>query len=165
MSEDTLQMALVSMIKTFYPDILISLSLSGINLKGSVQEKSKEIAKMKKLGLVRGLPDLTLYLPESKILNVELKTEIGKQSPDQKLIESKLKSLGHNYYLVRSTAEVFGLISKHTSSEFRKTQFNQLSIPSSGGYLTSKFLYFPKGTPTELIKTKLKEYYDLCSSI
>lgn len=127
MSEDTLQMTLISMLKSLYPDILISLSLSGIKLNGNIEEKAKEISKMKKLGLVKGLPDLTLYLPKGQVLNLELKTTKGKQSPDQVAIEAKLKAMGHNYYLIRDSYHVFQLIAEFTNREYRLTAFTQLN--------------------------------------
>ena len=60
------------------------------------------IDMMKKVGLVPGVADLIIHLPNAKCVMCEVKTEIGTQSPAQKKIEAKIKAMGGNYILVRS---------------------------------------------------------------
>lgn len=59
------------------------------------------IDMMKKVGLVPGVADLIIHLPNAKCVMCEVKTEIGTQSPAQKKIEAKIKAMGGNYILVR----------------------------------------------------------------
>lgn len=60
-----------------------------------------EAIKLKATGLMPGVSDLIVLLP-SKCLFIEVKTDTGKQSDNQKVFESKVTALGFDYYLVRS---------------------------------------------------------------
>ena len=159
-TEAILQQTAVQMVRILYPDVLLSLSLSGIKLNGSYIENAKTIKALVPQGFERGLPDLTIYLPEGKVLNLEFKRPNGGvQSEDQKKVEAKLLALGHNYYLVRSVEHIFELIANNTLPDFRYKQFDNLSIPSDGNTLTDKFLYWPKCTMLSEVHSKLKKLY------
>ena len=162
-SESILQQTCVSMIRTLYPDLVLNLSLNGISLNGlSSLQKAQIIAQAKREGMETGIQDLSVYLPDGVVLNLEFKRpKGGVQSTDQLLIESKLKALGHNYYLVRSVEEVFELIANNTLPDFRYTQFDNLSIPSDGNTLTNQFLHWPKRTMLSEVHSKLKELYNI----
>ena len=162
MSEAIIQQTAVQMVRILYPDVLLSLSLSGIKLNGSYIENAKTIKALVPQGFERGLPDLTIYLPEGKVLNLEFKRPNGGvQSEDQKKVEAKLLALGHNYYLVRSVEHIFELIANNTLPDFRYKQFDNLSIPSDGNTLTDKFLYWPKCTMLSEVHSKLKGLYHI----
>lgn len=162
MTEKMLQQTAVQMIKTLYPELVLNLSLSGIKLNGNYIENAKTIKDLVPQGFQRGMPDLSIYLPKGVVLNLEFKRPNGGvQSPDQKLIESKLKALGHNYHLVRSIEEVFTLISLNTLADFRYTQFDNLVIPNDGNILTDQFLYWSKGTTLIEVQIKLKALYHI----
>ena len=162
MSEAIIQQTAVQMVRILYPDVLLSLSLSGIKLNGSYIENAKTIKALVPQGFERGLPDLTIYLPEGKVLNLEFKRPNGGvQSEDQKKVEAKLEALGHNYYLVRSVEHIFELIANNTLPDFRYKQFDNLSIPSDGNTLTDKFLYWPKCTMLSEVHSKLKGLYHI----
>ena len=60
------------------------------------------IDMMKKVGLVPGISDLIIHLPNGRCVMVEVKNEKNTQSPAQKKIEAKIKAMGGNYILVRS---------------------------------------------------------------
>lgn len=53
----------------------------------------------------RGLPDI-IVVAGGQFIALEVKSSIGKQSPDQKLIEAEIKKHGGKYYLVRSLEDV-----------------------------------------------------------
>ncbi len=53
----------------------------------------------------RGLPDI-IVVAGGQFIALEVKSAIGKQSPDQKLIEAEVKKHGGKYYLVRSLEDV-----------------------------------------------------------
>ncbi len=162
MSEAIIQQTAVQMVRILYPDVLLSLSLSGIKLNGSYIENAKTIKALVPQGFERGLPDLTIYLPEGKVLNLEFKRPNGGvQSEDQKKVEAKLLALGHNYYLVRSVEHIFELIANNTLPDFRYKQFDSLSILSDGNTLTDKFLYWPKCTMLSEVHSKLKGLYHI----
>ena len=162
-NEEILQQTFVSMFRTLYPSCVLNLSLNGISLNGlSALNKAQLIAQAKRQGMENGIQDLSIYLPRGVILNLEFKRPNGGvQSPDQKLIESKLKALGHKYHLVRSIEEVFTLISLNTLADFRYTQFDNLAIPNDGKILTDQFLYWSKGTTLIEVQIKLKALYHI----
>jgi len=162
-SESTLQQTAVAMIRTLYPSLILNLSLNGISLDGlSVAQRAQLIRQAKLEGMEPGIQDLTLYLPGSKVLNLELKRpKGGTQSPDQKRIESRLTSLGHNYYLVRSTKEVFALIAECTDLAFRRRQYASLTIQVKDDVLFENFMHWPKGTSIHVVNQQLKELYHI----
>ena len=67
------------------------------------------IAHHNKMGYVKGQSDLILLLPK-RVVFVELKTEIGRQSKEQKDFESKVRDLGFEYYIWRSLEDAINFI-------------------------------------------------------
>ena len=61
-----------------------------------------EAKKLKATGLTPGVADLTIKLPNSRFIDVEVKIPTGKQSPNQIKIESFLKNINCNYIVVYS---------------------------------------------------------------
>ena len=161
MSEAILQQTLVSILKTLYPDYVINLSLSGISLNGSAKENAQTMYSLQAQGFSRGMPDLLLYLPNGKVLNMELKTDKGKQSADQVDVQNRLTKLGHNYYIIRTVYEAFNAIAEHTEIYDRQLQFNQLNISHNDLYITKPFLHFATGTSLEVVQDTLKNLYHL----
>ena len=146
-SESLIQSTTVSMLNLLYPDFVLNLSLNGISLAGlNARDKAQLIRQAKLEGMEPGVQDLSIYLPESIVLNLEFKTNTGKQSPDQVLIQSKLTKLGHNYHLVRTPYDVFDLIAQYTELTYRVQCMSELAIPSNSTKLTEQFLHFPKDT-------------------
>lgn len=60
-----------------------------------------EAMKLKATGTVAGVSDLIILKP-NKAIFVEVKTDIGRQSEEQKKFEQIVKNLGFEYHLVRS---------------------------------------------------------------
>lgn len=161
MTESTLQITLISMLRLLYPDYVINLSLNGISIPGDIKTKTLIINQMKKEGMENGMPDLLLYLPNGKVLNMELKTDKGKQSPDQVDVQNRLTKLGHNYYIIRTVYEAFKAIAEHTEIYDRQLQFNQLNISHNELYITKPFLHFATGTGLEVVQDTLRNLYHL----
>lgn len=66
---------------------------------------SRNVLEAKKLtatGLLPGASDLTIKLPNSRFIDVEVKIPTGKQSPDQIKIENFLKNINCQYIVVYS---------------------------------------------------------------
>tara|TARA_R110000824_G_scaffold6149_1_gene28235 strand:+ start:4137 stop:4496 length:360 start_codon:yes stop_codon:yes gene_type:complete len=63
-------------------------------------------AKNKAMGVRKGWPDLTVYKFESKPIFPELKSPSGRLSPHQKIWRDTLKSLGFDWFLIRSLDDV-----------------------------------------------------------
>ena len=162
-SESLLQQTTVAMLRALYPSLVLNLSLNGISLNGlSPTQRAQLIRQAKLEGMETGIHDLTIYLPDSEVLNLEFKRPTGgTQSPDQKRIESRLTSLGHTYELVRSIKEIFTLIAEYTDPAFRRRQFTSLTIPVKDNYLSESFLHWPKGTSIHIVNQQLKELYHI----
>ena len=151
------------MVRTLYPSLLINLSMSGVPLQGSAKTNAQVISKMKKLGLVKGIPDLLIYLPNGKVLNLEFKRADGKgvQSADQVAVQQQLTNLGHNYYLVSSIDQVFAAIAEHTNTAFRADQLKSLDVSQSSGITTEQFLHWPTDTDISIIIEQLHQLYHI----
>ncbi len=124
-SEAILQQTVFKMVTSLYPDLVFALSLNGIDLSGlSTIQRAKLIADLRKQGLIRGISDFALSIPEGKTLHIELKKpgRTNGQSDDQVIIQNKLEKLGHTYYLCNSVDCVFDAIKQHTTQEFRDSQ-------------------------------------------
>ncbi|QHB40620.1 VRR-NUC domain-containing protein [Flavobacterium phage vB_FspS_snusmum6-1] len=63
-----------------------------------------EAKKLKATGTMPGVSDLIVVL-DSKVLFIELKTDIGKQSDAQIIFETKITNLNHEYILIRNEEE------------------------------------------------------------
>jgi len=61
-----------------------------------------EAMVLKATGLLAGVSDLIVILPNSKILFVELKNDKGTQREKQLDFENRIKELNLPYYLIRS---------------------------------------------------------------
>ena len=161
-SESLIQSTTVSMLNLLYPDFVLNLSLNGIDLSALNPKQRAQLIRQAKLeGLQTGIHDLSIYLPESIVLNLEFKTDVGKQSPDQVLIQSKLTKLGHNYHLVRTPYEVFDLIAQYTEPSYRDFALRNIAIPSDSTKLTEQFLHFPKGTELAEVHMLLRNLYHI----
>lgn len=64
-----------------------------------------EGAKFKAMGVVSGVSDLIYLKPGGIPIFIELKTETGTQSPDQKQWELQVRASGYHYVIVRSLEE------------------------------------------------------------
>jgi hypothetical protein len=62
----------------------------------------KEQSYKKATGMMAGVADLILLMPNGKCIFVEMKTEKGTQSPNQKIFESAVNDLGFTYIVCRS---------------------------------------------------------------
>ena len=161
-SESLIQSTTVSMLNLLYPDFVLNLSLNGISLAGlNARDKAQLIRQAKLEGMEPGVQDLSIYLPESIVLNLEFKTDVGKQSANQEDIQDKLIKLGHNYHLVRTPYEVFDLIAQYTEPSYRSFAFSNLVIPSDSTKLTEQFLHFPKGTELAEVHKLLRSLYHI----
>ena len=58
-------------------------------------------AKMKKMGLKSGCPDIIVEYPQGRVLYIELKNEKGRLSDNQKLWAVQSKALGTPHFVVK----------------------------------------------------------------
>jgi hypothetical protein len=133
--------------------------MSGVSLNGSARQNAQTMQALSAQGFIKGLPDLVLYLPDGKLLNLELKKPSGGvQSSDQLVVETKLRALGHTYHIIRSTEQVFDLIAANTSTDFRESQYKLHNLPTTP-ILTESFMYWQKGTRISTIEYDLAKLY------
>jgi hypothetical protein len=71
---------------------------------------SIEGAKFKAMGVVSGVSDLIYLKPGGKPILIELKTDNGTQSSEQRKWELHVKSAGYQYLICRSLEEFIKLI-------------------------------------------------------
>lgn len=101
--EDRLHIAVVTHIRSAFPQLLL---LHPANQGRSPQEG----AKLLKMGVKAGAADLLLYGPEKRAFAIELKTEDGTQSANQKGFEFAFTRCGFPYAVCRSVDEVHKLL-------------------------------------------------------
>lgn len=66
-------------------------------------------AQLKRAGLMAGMPDILIFGP-NRLVGLELKTVVGRQSPDQKAVAARFERCGWPYLLARSLDEVEALL-------------------------------------------------------
>jgi len=107
MSEDQLQQKIFTFYKNEY-------QIKGLGLIHSTPNGGTrnllEAKKLKQTGLTAGIADLTIKLPNSYFIDIELKTEKGIQSESQKKIEEVMKRMNCNYFIIRSFEEFKDII-------------------------------------------------------
>lgn len=62
-------------------------------------------AKLKRMGVRRGVADICLVLPDGRAGFLEIKTDSGRLSPDQKAFRDDCERSGARYAVVRSVDE------------------------------------------------------------
>lgn len=75
-------------------------------------------AELTRLGLVKGMPDLALFVPNRlyHALFIEMKSSIGTLSSAQKLVISKLKSYEYDVHVCRSFEDAQTVINAHLNN-------------------------------------------------
>ena len=161
MKEELIQSTAISTIQSLYPNLLISPSLSGIQLGGSITSKAQTVAILKRSGFRKGIPDILIYLPNGTVLNLQFKRpKGGVQSIEQKEVESILTKLGHNYYIVTSSTEALTALADNLLTDYRLACYKAL-IADLPTILVEPILWYPIGTKLTEIQTTLKQMYNL----
>ena len=73
-------------------------------------ENSKSGNKARTMGVKKGVPDWMYLKPDGKIIWIELKTETGKLSSEQKDFQELCGMMGHAYYICKTLKDFFDLI-------------------------------------------------------
>jgi len=161
-SERALQQTFVSMFRAFYPKFQLILSLSGTNLNGTTAQKAMIIKDWISQGWQKGLPDITICIPNSVTIHLELKKPgSGVQSTEQMEVQARLTKLGHHYYLVDDVSDMFTIIAEHTLLADRKQAFAMFLMELSQPKIIEQFFMFPIGTDTNIVMESIKPYFHL----
>lgn len=101
--EEVLQAEIIRWYRSQYPKPhpMYYLLVSNDNNAISAQQGMKAKAQ----GRVAGVADLTFYKPGGQPILIELKTETGRQSADQKQWQKAVENAGYSYVIVRSLEE------------------------------------------------------------
>jgi hypothetical protein len=72
-------------------------------------------ARLKAEGMVAGAADLILLVPDShgKILCIEMKTKIGRQTTEQKEFQAAVENTGNKYIVCRSVDQFIKEVNGH----------------------------------------------------
>ena len=97
--ESTLQTSCVKWFRYQYPHLVIYAVPNG----GS--RNVREAQRLKSEGVLAGVADLTILLPQGKSLYIEMKVKGNRQTSNQKEFQQKAESLGHKYYVCYSFEE------------------------------------------------------------
>lgn len=97
--ESSLQTQCVKWFRYQYPHLVIYAVPNG----GS--RNVREAQRLKSEGVLAGVADLTILLPQGKSLYIEMKVKGNRQTPNQKEFQQKAEALGHKYYVCYSFEE------------------------------------------------------------
>ena len=104
MNEESIQQSIIIWYNNNY-------SLKSHNPRGlifSVPNDTKnymELKRKKNTGLLSGVSDLIVILPNSKILFIEVKSVANKQQPDQIEFQERVEKLNYKYYVIYSLTQ------------------------------------------------------------
>lgn len=103
--ESKIQQEIFVFFHNTYPKYIIHSVPNGLQIPLPESEKARVLSQMTNIGMVNGISDLIIHLPNGKCVMCEVKNEKGAQSEAQKKIEAKINAIGGNYILVRSLEE------------------------------------------------------------
>lgn len=98
MSEDQIQQQLVIYFRNNIKGIIFSVPNGG-------SRNVAEAKKLKNTGLLPGVSDLIILLPNEQTIFIEVKTDKGKQSEVQINFEKKVFEMGYKYFVVKNIEE------------------------------------------------------------
>ena len=108
--ESNLQSACVRWFRLQYPNLVIYAVPNG----GS--RNVREAQRLKAEGVLAGVADLTILLPQGKIIYIEMKVKGNQQTDNQKAFQQKAEALGYKYYVCYSFDEFKAIIEKELTT-------------------------------------------------
>jgi len=85
---------------------------NGAYLHGTKQQRERIAAAMKRDGMVSGAPDLVLVSKTGGVGFLEVKTDIGRVSGNQKAVHERIAKTGAPIAVVRSVDDVIETLAK-----------------------------------------------------
>jgi hypothetical protein len=95
MSEDQIQQQIVIYFRNYIKGMIFSVPNGG-------SRNVAEAKKLKNTGLLPGVADLIILLPNAQTIFIEVKTDKGKQSEVQHIFEKNVSQMGFKYFLVKN---------------------------------------------------------------
>jgi len=112
--EDRIQMAVVLWVNIKYPDVIFTMAPACVKIGTKIQ-KMRTGRKNKMLGYHKGWPDLFFAEPRHGFhgLFIELKTQTGRLSPEQKITLGRLIEKHYRVVVARSDREAINIIEEY----------------------------------------------------
>ena len=108
LQESTLQSSCVRWFRYQYPHLIIYAVPNG----GS--RNVREAQRLKAEGVLAGVADLVVLLPQGKSLYIEMKVKGNCQTDNQKYFQKKARALGHTYAVCYTFEDFKAFIKEHT---------------------------------------------------
>lgn len=109
--EHLLQQQIIQYLHMFNVFVFETDVMDGLKFLKTQQQRLAFIQHHKNMGYVKGQPDLVAVF-NNKVVFIELKTQKGKQSKEQKEVEKEIKNRGVDYIVVRSLEDLQNYIKK-----------------------------------------------------
>lgn len=100
--ERDLQKAIVGYINRFIPGVLVAAVTNEEQGRGDAEQRARFGAMRRSSGVLTGFPDLTVWLPNGRVILWELKAPKGTTSAAQHLVHARLSELGHPVEVIRT---------------------------------------------------------------
>ncbi len=119
--ESNLQIQCVEWFRLQYPSLkkLLFAVPNGSFLQGGKVKRAIQGKRLKKEGVVEGVSDLILAVPNKDypVLFIEMKTEKGRQTENQKDFEENVLNQGYDYRVVRSLKSFIEIVNQHIKNK------------------------------------------------
>ena len=109
--EHLLQQQIIQYLHMFNIFVFETDVMDGLKFLNNQQSRLAFIQHHKNMGYIKGQPDLVAVM-NNKVVFIELKTEKGRQSKEQKEVEQEIKNRGVDYIVVRSLEDLQNYIKK-----------------------------------------------------
>jgi hypothetical protein len=116
--ESRIQQRCVEWFRYSFPRVLIASFPNGVYIGGTPVQRARRWNLLKAEGAMPGIPDLMICMPSMKYhaLFIEMKTEKGKLSENQKIVHAMLINEGYAVKVCRSFEEFTITIKKYMES-------------------------------------------------
>ena len=103
-SEDELQAAVIEALRYAFPKFEI------VAVPNGGYRDPREAAKLKRTGVVAGIPDIIVAMHTGRVCWIEMKTSTGRLSEKQREIHERLATLGHAVCVCRDVHEAVAFV-------------------------------------------------------
>ena len=110
MTEDDIQIYLLDLLRVNFPDAVVTHIPNEVNRRG--RGGVIEAGRKRRLGVLKGFPDILVALPEGRCVFVEMKSPKGRVRPEQRAVIERLRDLGFEAFVVRDHATADELVAR-----------------------------------------------------